>query len=383
MTAHALLSASGSERWLTCTPSARLEQTLPETKSDYADEGNLAHDIAELKLRKAFVEPMSARAFSNRLKKLKEHQLYQDEMLKHTDTYLDYISGIVHSFSSVPHVAVEKKLNYSTYAPEGFGTGDCIIIGANTLRVTDFKYGKGVPVSAFDNPQMKLYALGALAEYSILYAIDTVILAIVQPRLDSISEYSMSVQDLLAWGESIKPIAIKAFKGEGEFVAGEHCRFCRAKATCRARSEYYLTLEGFQKMLPPLISNEEVGKILAQAQELAAWVKNLEDYALSECLKGNEIPGWKAVEGRSKRAFINTDEAFKVLITNGYDEKILYNREPLSLPKVEELLGKKAFNELLASHVNIPPGKPTLVPLSDKREPIKRQSAAEIFGTQE
>lgn len=380
MGAHALLGASGAHRWLNCTPSARLEETLPEKQSDYADEGNLAHDIAELKLRKAFVEPMKPRTFNDRLKKLKVHPLYQEEMLKHTDTYLDYISKIVHGHATAPYVAVEKKVNYSVYAPEGYGTGDCIIIGGNVLRVTDFKYGKGVPVSAWDNPQMKLYALGAYIEYSFLYQIDTVEMAIVQPRLDRISEFSMTIADLLAWGESIKPIARMAYDGIGDYRPGEHCIFCRAKALCRARSEFYLELEEFKMMQPPLISNEEVGQILGHAQNLAAWVKKLEDYALAECLAGNDILGWKAVRGRSNRTFTDIDAAFKVLTANGIEEVVLYDRKPIALTATEELLGKTRFKELLTPYVNIPPGKPTLVTLSDPREAIRRQSAVEIFS---
>jgi len=377
---HALLSASGSHRWLTCTPSARLEDSLPEKESDYANEGRLAHEIAELKLRKAFTDPMGPRTFNNRIKKFKENPLFQDEMLKHTDTYLDYLSKIVHSYNTLPYVAVEKRVDYSTYAPEGFGTGDCIIIGGNTLRVNDLKYGKGVPVSAWDNPQMKLYALGALSEYSILYAIEKVVLAIIQPRLDSISEFELSVDELLAWGESIKTTAHKAFTGVGEFVPGEHCMFCRAKALCRARSDFHTSLEDFKEMKPPLISNEEVGQILGRAQNLAAWVKNLEEYALAECLKGNEIPGWKAVHGRGNRQFTNVDAAFGVLKANGVDEAMLYERKPLTLAATEELLGKGRFNALLNEYVNKPPGKPTLVLESDAREPLKRQSAAEVFN---
>lgn len=380
MSAHALLSASGSHKWLNCTPSARLEETLPESTSQYAEEGRLAHEIGELKLRKHFTEPMGTRAFNNKLKKLQENPLYQEEMLRHTDTYKDYISGIVHSFASPPYIAIEKKLNYSKYAPEGFGTGDTIIIGGKTLHVIDLKYGKGVPVSAFENPQMKLYALGAYTDYAFLFEIETVKLAIVQPRLDSISEYEIPIADLIAWGESIKPIAAKAFKGEGDYVVGEHCRFCRAKAQCRARAEYNLSLEGFNKMKPPLISNEEVGTILTLAQDLASWAKHLEDYALAECLKGNDIPGWKAVHGRSKRTFTDTDEAFKVLIANGTEETMLYTREPLTLSAVEGLLGKGKFKELLSEHVNTPPGKPTLVLESDMREAIKRTNAADDFS---
>ncbi|MFZ5650129.1 MAG: DUF2800 domain-containing protein [Bacillota bacterium] len=378
---HALLSASGASRWLTCTPSARLEETLPESTSEYADEGKLAHEIAELKLRKAFTEPMGPRTFNSQIKKFKENPLFQDEMLKHTDTYLDYVSGIIHGYATLPYVAVEKRLDYSAYALEGFGTGDCIIIGGNVIHVIDFKYGKGVPVSAEKNPQMMLYALGAYTEYSFLYRIETVKLAIVQPRLDTApSEYELSAADMLAWGESIKPIAEKAFAGIGEFVSSDHCRFCRAKALCRARSEFNTSLEEYHRMKPPLLSNEEVGQILERAQNLAKWVSDLEEYALAECLVGNDIPGWKAVHGRSKREFTNTDAAFKLLTNAGYEEAVLYNREPITLVKVEELLGKAKFKELLAAYINTPPGKPTLVPESDKREAITRITAEQAFS---
>ncbi|WP_035295165.1 DUF2800 domain-containing protein [Brevibacillus thermoruber] len=380
---HALLSASGSHKWLHCTPSARLEEQFPETKSTYADEGRLAHEIAELKLRKHFIEPMGPRAFNNRLKKFKENPLFQEEMLRHTDTYLEYVQGIVHGFTAPPYIAIEKRLDYSAYAPEGFGTGDCIIIGGNTLHVCDLKYGKGVPVSAEGNPQMRLYALGAYVEYSFLYPIERVRMAIIQPRLDSISEDEISIAELLAWGESIKPIAQKAFAGEGEFVPGDHCRFCRARATCRARKEYYDPLEDFKRMKPPLISNEEVGQILERARGLAKWVSDLEEYALAECLKGNEIPGWKAVEGRGSRQYVDQDAAFAALKAAGIDEAVLYERKPLTVAQVEKVLGKAEYRKLLEEPglVKAEPGKPTLAPISDKREAITRPSAADDFAS--
>jgi hypothetical protein len=380
MGAHALLSASASHRWLQCPPSARLEEKLAESKSDFAEEGSLAHEIAEFKLRKYCIEPMGARSFNARIKKFREHSLFQEEMLKHTDTYLDYIAGVLHGFSSPPYVAVEKKIDYSAYAPEGFGTGDCIIIGGNILHIIDFKYGKGVSVSAKNNPQMMLYALGAYTEYSFLYPIDTVKMTIVQPRLESISEDSMSLEELLSWGEGIKPIANMAFNGEGEYSPGEHCRFCRAKALCRARTDSYLSLEEFHKMKAPLISKEEVGAILKRAQELSAWVKSLEEYALSECLQGSEIQGWKVVEGRAVRQFTNQEEAFKVLMGNGFEETMLYERKPLTLTETEKLVGKTKFKELLSAYINTPLGKPTLALNEDKREPFKRMTAAEAFA---
>ncbi|MBE3570187.1 MAG: DUF2800 domain-containing protein [Bacillales bacterium] len=376
---HALLSASASHRWLVCTPSVRLEEQFPDTTSEYAKEGTLAHEIAELKLRKYFTEPMSQRTFNTRLNKFKKHELFQEEMLKHTDTYVDYLKGITLSLPSQPYVAIEKRVDYSAYAPEGFGTVDCAIIGGDTLYINDFKYGKGVPVSAVDNPQMKLYALGAYLEYSFLYPIKNVHLAIIQPRIDNISEFQLTIDELLAWGEKIKPIAQKAYDGEGDFVPGEHCKFCRAKAQCRARADQYTALEDFKQMKPPLISNEEVGAILEKALHIEAWVKDLKEYALAESLKGNEIPGWKAVEGRSTRQFADLDKAFEYLKQNGVDEAMLYERVPLTVSKLEKQLGKKEFRSLVeeAGLIEKTPGKPTLVPISDKRQAITATPSAE------
>lgn len=378
---HALLSASSAHRWLVCTPSARLEEQLPEKRSEYADEGTLAHEIAELKLRKYYIEPMPKSTFTRRLNKLKKHDLFQEEMLKHTDTYLEYLQGITLSLSVTPHVAIEKRIDYSHIAPEGFGTVDCLIIAENTLYVTDFKYGKGVPVSAVDNPQMKLYALGAYKEYGFLYPIEKVKLAIVQPRLDNISEFELPIEELVAWGDEIKPIAQKAFNGEGEFVPGEHCKFCRAKAQCRARANEFLALEDFGMKEPELLSDAEIGQILERAMELESWVKALKDYALGETLKGKEIPGWKAVEGRGQRSFTDIEKAFEHLRANGIDEAMLYERVPLTVSKLEKQLGKKQFKELLEEpgFIEKTPGKPTLVPISDKRPPIVNISPEEDF----
>lgn len=369
---HALLSASGAHRWIPCTPSARLEEQFPDSSSDYAAEGTLAHEIAELKLRKYYIEPISQRAFNNQLNKLKKHELYQEEMMKHTDTYLDYLKAITTSFPSRPYVAVEKKIDYSAYAPEGFGTCDFIILGGDTIYVVDFKYGKGVPVSAEDNSQMKLYALGAFLEYGLLYLIKKVKLVIVQPRLDNISEFTLTLEELLAWGEQLKPIAQKAFNGEGEYVPGEHCKFCRAKAKCRRRAEEFSALADFTSLKPPLLTDEEVGQMIEKGQHIESWIKALKDYALAECLKGIEIPGWKAVEGRGSRDYVDQDAAFAHLNANGIDEAILYERVPLTVPKLEKVLKKKEFNSLLEEpgHVKKLPGKPTLAPISDKRQAI-------------
>lgn len=374
---HALLSASAAHRWMNCTRAPRLEETLPESKSQYAAEGSLAHAIAELRLRKHYTEPMG-KTYNEKLDVLKQNPLFDDEMIRHVDTYFEYVANLTYNFESRPYVAIEKRLDYSLYAPKGFGTGDCIIIGGNTLYVIDFKYGKGVPVSAENNPQMRLYALGAYVESSFLYNIENVTMVIVQPRLDNISESTISINELLDWGENIKPIAQRAYNGEGEFVSGEHCRFCRAKALCRARAEFCTSIDTSKP--PELLTDEEVGQLLAKAQQLSKWVSDLGDYVFGAILNGKDIPGWKVVEGRSVRQFTNTDDAFETLKMNGIDEAVLYERKPITLTNVEKLLGKTKFIELLSKHVIKPKGKPTLAPISDKREPLKRRSAADDFG---
>ena len=244
-------------------------------------------------------------------------------------------------------------------------------MAGSKLYVVDLKYGKGVPVYAENNPQLKLYALGAYLKYSILYNITEIQMTIVQPRLSNISESIIPVKDLLQWAETIlKPNAERAFRGEGGFNAGEHCKFCRAKAQCRARAEKNMIVETAVKE-PALLSNEEIGELLKKAGDLAAWASDLESYALNAALKGDNIPGWKAVNGRSSRKFNDTDEVFKLLIEKEItEEALLYDRKPLSLTNVEKLISKKVFNEVLADHVITSPGKPTLVQDTDKREAI-------------
>jgi len=381
---HALLSASGAHRWLHCPPSARLEATLPDTESEAAKEGTLAHEISELKLRKQFIEPMGPKKFNAAMKKFKEHDLYQTEMETHTNAYVDYIQQVVHAFPSPPYVTIERRVDYSHIAPEGFGTSDCIIIGGKALHVIDFKYGKGVPVDAEDNPQMKLYALGALRAYSMLYEIETVHVAIFQPRVRGrASEWSLPAAELLAWGESIKPIAAQAYAGEGEYNPGEHCGFCRAKESCRARVEKLLSVAPLVPMKPPLITWEEAADALRRAEGIVSWYNALKKLALAELLKGGDVPGWKAVRGRGGREYADLDAAFAHLKANGIDEALLYVREPLSPPELEKLLTKEQYRELLEKpgHVVKRDGAPTLAPIDDKRPAITDQVTPEqAFG---
>lgn len=383
--AHALLSASVSHRWLHCPPSARLEETLPDTESEAAKRGTLAHEISELKLRKVFTDKMPTRTYNAALKKFKAHALYEPVMEEHTNAYLDYVQKIVHSFPSPPFVAIERKVDYSDYAPEGFGTSDCIIVGSRQLHVIDYKNGSGVPVPAEDNPQMKLYALGALKAFSLLFPIDTVHLAIVQPKVwAEPSEWSLSAADLLAWGEIIKPVAQQAFNGQGEYAPGSHCGFCRARATCRARVEQMLEVGAVAPIKPPLISWEEVGVVLRRAEGIVSWYSDLKKLALAETLKGGEVRGWKAVEGRGNRSYADLDKAFAHLKEKGIDEALLYNREPLTPPALEDVLTKKVYKELLEEpgHVIKSPGAPTLAPAEDKRPAYNGQVKPEdVFST--
>ncbi len=378
---HALLSASAAKRWLNCPPSALLTKDMPEKESGYAAEGSLAHELCELKLRKKF-ETMKKSEYDKRLKAIQENELYQSEMDGYTDEYLDYVLGIAHGYKIKPYIVIEKKLDFSHVVPEGFGTGDCLLMCGNDLHVIDFKYGKGVPVSAEDNPQMKLYALGAVKEYSFLYPIKKIIMHIVQPRLDNLSQSEISIEDLKSWAFEIMPIAKQAINGEGEFKCGDWCKFCKAKATCSARAESFEPLQAYQQAKPPLITNQQVGEILKIAENLKNWVSDLEEYALAEILEGKDVPGWKAVEGRSNRVISDIDKAFEELKKNGYDEALLYERKPITLTNAEKLVGKKQFAELLGDYIEKPQGKPTLAPITDKRESFK-QNLEKIFGGKE
>ncbi|WP_455089588.1 DUF2800 domain-containing protein [Peptoanaerobacter stomatis] len=374
--AHAVLSASGAEKWLNCPPSARLEESYPDTSSPYAKEGTLAHEIAEFKARNYFIETLPKRTFTSKLNKFKKDELYQNEMDEYTESYLEYIKEVAMKYPSKPYIALEKKIDFSKYVPDGYGTCDCILIHGNDMHIIDFKYGKGVPVSAENNSQLMLYALGALEAYSMLYQIETVHLSIFQPRIDNISCFEISAANLLSWvvGE-VEPKAKLAYDGIGDFKAGEHCRFCKAQAQCRAKAESIISVFPVKED-PALLTDDEIGLILAKAKELVSWSNAVEDYALNAILSGKEIQGWKAVEGRSVRVFSDADKAFEKIVESGTPEEMLYERKPLSLSQIEKLLGKKEFESIVSSFVIKPQGKPTLAPSDDKRPVFNK---ADVF----
>lgn len=397
---HALLSASSAKKWLYCTPSAVLEDSIPDEESRYAKEGTLAHSICELKLSKLFTDKnMSERTYKSRLKKLQGDEMYQPEMDGFTDEYVDYVSEIAFGFPAVPFVAVEKRLDYSPWAPEGFGTGDCIVIYGRDMHIIDFKYGKGVPVSAEGNPQMGLYGLGAWNEYGVLFSVEDVHFHIVQPRIPNSSSWTTTLEELLSWGELfVKPRAALAYRGEGEFRPADYCSgdrknyckegFCKAYGRCRATADKNMALmkdaldpgtDAIRR--PELLSNEEIGDILKRAQFLKDWVNKLEAHALAELVKGGKIPGWKIVEGRSVRELSEPDKVFRGLVEAGYDEAVLYNRKPIPLGELEKLVPKEQRGDLLVPYIVRPRGKPTLAPEDDRRPAMQPQvSAEEAFG---
>lgn len=376
--AHALLSASGAHRWMNCTPSAILETQFPDTASEAAKEGTLAHELAEAKvMHYMHIDGFTKRKLTIKTNKLKKDPLWQAEMERYTDEYLDFIKTEALSYKVHPFVKVEEKIDLTTYVPDGFGTADCIIIAAGVLQVIDLKYGKGVPVSPERNEQLMLYALGAYAKYGFLFDIKSVKLSIVQPRIDNTASWAISIESLLEFGETVKEKANVAIKGEGAHNPGDWCRFCRARRNCRARADENVKLAFATEKKPPLITNEEVGEYLRLGEDVAKWLSDLKDYALTECLAGKDVPGWKAVEGRSSREWTDMEEAFNAISEDGMDEAMLYERKPLSLAQVEKLMGKAHFNDVCMMYVTKKPGKPTLVTESDKREAITNKITAD------
>jgi hypothetical protein len=380
MAKHALLSASGAQRWLSCPPSARLEEAVEEQSSEYAREGSFAHELAELYLAQE-LGLIKKSEFNKRLKELRQNPFYSEELDAYVKIYLDFAIEKINEARARTRDAVvllEMKLDYSTWVPEGFGTGDLVLVTDDVLEVIDFKFGRGIQIGAEDNPQMRLYALGALSQFGCLYEVDTVRMTIVQPRLDSISTDEMAVEELVDWGEKmVKPIADLAFKGEGEFKAGGHCRFCRVRATCRARAEMNMKLACYDFKEPPLLTDEEIVEVLDAADEYMKWISDLQGYALDQAVNnGKKWPGYKLVEGRSYRRYKDQGKVAEALIAAGYKEDEIYEKVLLGITKMERAVGRKEFNELLAGLIEKPPGKAKLAPESDKRPAVK--STAEI-----
>lgn len=374
--AHALLSASKASQWLNCPPSAKLQEDIPDKKSEYAEYGTVGHELAELKLRRLLIPCNSTERdrIDKAIREIKANPHYDAEMENAVQVYVDLVQERfmeAKSRSEDAIVLLEDRLDYTGWVPEGYGTVDVVLIADGVLEVIDLKLGKGVPVSAHGNPQMRLYALGALSAWCYLYSINEVRMTIVQPRLNNISTDTMPLDELIEWAETVvKPAAKLAYAGEGEFKAGDHCRWCKVKGNCRARADANMEALKYEFRDPALLSNEEIGSILFVAEQLKSWAKDVEDYAFEQALKGEKIPQWKLVEGRSNRAITDKAAAKDVLIKAGFAEAEILKQELLGIGELEKRIGKKEFGALLGDLVVKPPGRPTLVPETDKRPEI-------------
>ena len=369
---HALLSASGAHRWLNCTPSARLESDEPESTSAAAEQGTAAHALAEHKLRRA-LKQRSKRPVSTWI---------DDEMETLTDDYVAYVQehiSLAREACGDPQVLIEQRLDFSHVVPGGFGTGDCVIIAEPTLQIIDLKYGQGVLVEAERNPQLMLYALGALHTFGDLYDIERVAVTIYQPRRGNVDTWEISVTELEHWAEAeVKPKAELAAAGEGEFCPGSWCQFCKIAPTCRARAEANLALARLEFAPPAELSDTEIADVLARIPQLKTWAADVEAYALSKAVnQGVVFEGFKLVAGRSIRKYTSETDVAAAAEAAGYRD--IWDRKLITLTAMERLMGKPAFNEVLGDLVTKPAGKPTLVPASDKRPALDLVSAATDF----
>ena len=360
---HAKLSASSAHRWMNCNPSANLEREFADKSSEAAAEGSAAHALCEHKLRKA-LKQRSTRPTS---------KYDSDEMEMYTDSYLEFVLEqieIAKQHCADPFVLIEQRLDFSCYVPDGFGTGDCLIVADKLLHIIDFKYGLGVLVDAEDNPQMMLYALGALRLFDALYDIDTVSMTIFQPRRENVSTWTISVSELEEWAEkTLRPKAELAFKGEGEFNPGPWCTFCKAAVKCRARAEEKLALAQYEFAKPPLLTDEEIEDILSRLDDLTKWANEIAAYAQDAAINhGKQWNGYKLVEGRSNRKY--TDESAVIAAATAAGYRDIFKKSLIPITEMEKLMGKKTFTEVLGGLVIKPQGKPTLVPASDKRPAI-------------
>ena len=357
---HAILSASSSERWINCPPSARLCENYPDKGSDYAAEGTDAHTLCEYRLKLALGLPTK--------NPIEDLGWYNEEMEECAAAYTAYVMELVEAAKqsgSTPTVLIEQRVDFSRWVESGFGTADCIVIADRILNIVDYKHGQGVEVSAVDNSQMKLYALGALEIIDYLYDIDEIQMTIFQPRKGNVSVFRISREALLEWADGeLTRQAQLAFEGKGEFCCGEWCRFCKAKAECRERANANLALAQLEFQLPALLDDEEIAEILGKLDALVSWASDVKEYALQQAISGKAWTGWKLVEGRSNRRYTNENAVIAAVVQAGYDP---FEKKVLGITAMQKALGKARFDELLSPYIEKPQGKPTLVPESDKR----------------
>lgn len=370
---HSVLGASAAERWIHCPPSARLTAGMQDEETSFAAEGTAAHALCEWKVRRALKMRAGRRPTSD---------YWTDEMEECTDDYRDYIMDLVGQAKQIckdPVTMIEQHLDFSCWVPDGYGTGDFLLVADGELNIVDFKFGRGVPVYADHNPQMMLYALGALELFDMLYDIQKVTMTIFQPRLSNISVWSIDADELYRWAEEdLKPKAEMASKGEGEYTPGSWCRFCKARNQCRARAESFLELARMEFRPPALLSDEEIAEVMQQAEELSRWASDVMAYATAAAIEdGRHFEGYKIVEGRSVRKFTDTVAVEKAARDAGYTD--IYNKSLITLTAFEKLMGKEVFQDVLGPYVEKPKGKLTLVPVSDKRPEVTITNVEDEF----
>lgn len=384
---HAKLSSSASKRWLGCPGSVKLSEHYPNGSSIYADEGTIAHGMAEGMISKddKLVQKYEVEA----AKFYGEHPELNGTFLEMKMILQPYVDYVFEEYAAQVHedgaaqLMTEERVDLTEYIPGGFGTSDVVILRQGRLHIIDLKYGKGVSVSAEDNPQLKLYALGTLARFDMLYDIEDVVMTIYQPRLDNVSTDTIKAKDLYAWGEEvIKPGAQLALSEDAPVHAGDWCQFCPARYDCKERARDAMELQKYLGQM--VLSPEEIAEILGKIDRLTKFAEDIKDSALTKALDGEEIPGWKVVEGRSIRKYVGSEEEIvRQCEGAGYDQSLLYERKLLTITNMEKLMGKKQFAEVLGAYVEKPEGKPTLAPESDKRPAITNNSAAEDFADED
>lgn len=384
---HALLSASSANRWLNCTPSAKLEDAEgPRVSSIYADEGTLAHELGELYIRHDVLGTVDDQAFSDRFDEIMNNQLFSEEMLDVVPIYVDYCTEQFNEARSNDPQAimdVEQKLDLTEFVPESFGTADCVVLGGKLIEVIDYKHGKGVPVYAEWNKQLMLYGLGALRKYDMLFDIEEVRVTIVQPRINNISSWQISAKDLLEWAENeLKPTAKIAFAGEGELKAGDWCKFCAVKNRCRTLYQKNVELAKYDFQEPVLLTDEEIADILEKTPALVEWANSIQEYAKDEAVNHGKVwPGFKLVEGVSRRKWLDEDKVAEAIFSKipEASEDQIYDMKLKTITQIEKVFGKKVVAEQLSDVIVKPQGKPTLVPISDKRPALGTEEAINDF----
>lgn len=377
---HAKLSASGAHRWMNCPGSVALEEGFPDKGSTFAEEGTTAHALAELMINYNLGRLTKAEYKKQRVE-IEKSEYYCQEMKEYIDEYTHKVWEFMNEAKAITKDAellTEQRLDFSEWVPEGFGTGDVVIVYDGVIHIIDLKYGKGVGVNAENNPQLMLYGLGALSTYDLLYDIKEVKLTIIQPRLDAFSSYEIYAEDLLEWGNLVvKEKAEEALTDGAACHPGEWCKFCKAKAICKARADYMLELTKMEFADPRVLSDDQVSEVLKKAELLTTWADDVKEYAQTEAVEnGKKWPGFKLVEGRSNRKYTDEGEVVAALKKAGYDEAILFERKLLTITAMEKTIGKKKFGEVLKDLVVKPTGKPTLVPLTDKRPELSSISSA-------